>query len=101
MLGIVRATAIKFDALDGDTLTIAEGVETTLAGRELGFRPAWALGSVGAISFFPLLENVAVLRVLGENDGGASARAIEIVSRRWRAAGRRVRSVMPTAGYKI
>ena len=70
-----------------------------LAGRELAFCTAWALGSVGAISFFPLLDNVAVLRVLGENDQGASAHAIEIVSRRWRAAGRRVRFVMPTAGF--
>ena len=62
-------------------------------------RPCWALGSVGAISFFPLLDGIKVLRVLGENDAGASAHAIEIISRRWRAAGRRVRSVMPKDGF--
>ena len=100
MLGIVRATAIKLDPLDGDTLTVGEGLETCLAGRELGSRRAWALGSVGAISFFPVLDGVNVLRVLGENDAGASANAIEIVTQRWRAAGKRVRYVMPSDGFK-
>jgi hypothetical protein len=97
MLGVVRRTAIKFDVIDGDTLHIGEGIETCLAGRELGFTPAWALGSVGAISFFPLLEPVRTLTIFGET-GEASASAITICNTRWRKAGRRVRVVMPDEG---
>jgi putative DNA primase/helicase len=97
MLGVVHRAAIKIDTLTGDTLAIGEGVETVLAARQLGFRPAWALGSVGLISFFPLIENVAQLTILGEA-GEASARAIQFCGRRWRRAGRRVRVAMPEVG---
>jgi putative DNA primase/helicase len=97
MLGIVSRAAIKLDALDGDTLAIGEGVETGMAARELGFKPTWALGSVGAISFFPVIDGVKKLVILGE-PGKASARAIKFCGTRWRRAGRRVRIVMPNNG---
>jgi putative DNA primase/helicase len=96
MLGIVHRTAIKLDPV-GDKLAIGEGVETCMAARQLGFKPAWALGSVGAISFFPLIDGVKQLVILGE-PGDASARAIKICGTRWRRAGRRVRVVMSDAG---
>ena len=60
MLGIAAGSAIKLDAEDALThgLTIGEGIETVLAARQLGFRPAWAMGSVGGIASFPLLPGI-------------------------------------------
>ena len=97
MFGIVRHAAVKLDALGGNTLAIGEGIETGMAARQLGLGPVWALGSVGAISFFPLVEGVKQLTILGER-GEASARAIKFCGTRWRKAGRRVRVVMPNDG---
>jgi putative DNA primase/helicase len=97
MLGIVHRAAVKLDALGGDTLAISEGIETGMAARQLGFAPVWALGSVGAISFFPLIDGLTQLIILGEI-GDTSARAIKFCGTRWRRAGRRVRVVMPNDG---
>jgi putative DNA primase/helicase len=97
MLGIVHRAAVKLDALGGDTLAISEGIETGMAARQLGFAPVWALGSVGAISFFPLIDGLMQLTILGEV-GEASARVIKFCGTRWRRAGRRVRVVMPNDG---
>jgi putative DNA primase/helicase len=99
MLGIVHRAAIKFDAADKE-LCIGEGVETCLAGRQLGFSPVWALGSVGAISFFPVLDGVRQLIIFGET-GKASAEAIRLAGRRWRRAARRVRIVTPAVGSDL
>lgn len=97
MLGIVHRSAVMLQAPRGDEIVIGEGIETCMAAMQLGFTPAWALGSVGAISFFPVLEGVKQLTVLGEA-GDASARAVQFCGRRWRRAGRRVRVVMPDDG---
>lgn len=98
MLGIVRRTAIKFDDIGSSgELVVGEGVETCMAARQLGLGPTWALGSVGAISFLPLIDKVRHLIILGEA-GEASARAIQFCTKRWRAAGRRVRVAMPDPG---
>ena len=99
MLGIVHRAAVKLDQ-GGDTLHVGEGVETCMAARQLGHTPAWALGSVGGISRFPLIEGVTRLRILGEA-GEASARAIELCGGRWHAAGRRVQLVMPSTGSDL
>jgi putative DNA primase/helicase len=93
MLGVVHRTAIKLDA-PSDQLAIGEGLETCMAARQLGYTPGWALGGVGAISFFPIIDGVKQLTILGER-GAASARAIKMCGTRWRRAGRRVRVVMP------
>lgn len=98
MLGVARRAAIKFDQIGGGTLSIGEGVETCMAARQLGLGAVWALGSVGAISFFSLIEGVQQLLILGEA-GDASARAIKFCGTRWRRAGRRVHIVMPDAGF--
>src|SRR5207247_5558859 len=71
-----------------------------LAARRLGHAPAWALGSVGGISRFPLIEGVTRLRILGEA-GEASARAVELCGQRWHAAGRKVQVVMPDTGSDL
>ena len=99
MLGVMHRAAVKLGPL-GDTLHIGEGVETCMAARQLGHAPAWALGSVGGISRFPLIEGVTCLRILGEA-GEASARAIELCGGRWHAAGRTVQLVMPSTGSDL
>jgi putative DNA primase/helicase len=93
MLGIVHRAAIKLDSL-GEQLAVGEGLESCAAARQLGYGPAWALGSVGGISFFPIIDGVNQLTILGEQ-GAARARAIKMCGTRWRRAGRRVRVVMP------
>ncbi len=99
MLGIVHRCAVKLGPA-GDTLAVGEGVETAMAAHMLGFAPAWALGSVGAITFFPLVDGVKELVILGER-GDASARAVKFCGRRWRKAGRLVRVVMPNVGSDL
>ena len=96
MLGVVYRAAVKLDPV-GDTLHVGEGVETCLAGRILGHAPTWALGSVGMIAQFPLIDGVARLRILGENDA-ASASASKLCGNRWHAAGRNVQIVTPDPG---
>jgi putative DNA primase/helicase len=97
MLGIVHRAAIKL-APAGDELLIAEGLETAMSPREAGLStPCWALGSVGAISFFPIIDGVQKLKIAAE-PGEASERAITMCRRRWRAAGRRVITVRSISG---
>ena len=40
---------------------VGEGVETCLAARQLGLRPAWALGSLSQIANFPVLAGIESL----------------------------------------
>jgi hypothetical protein len=58
--GPVGGAAVMLDAHEDVTygIHIGEGVETCMAGRQLGFKPAWAVGSAGAIGAFPLLACV-------------------------------------------
>lgn len=98
MLGIVRGAAIKLGTPDNGELAVAEGVETALAGQQLGFRPAWALGSCGSISRLPVIDGIKTLTLLGEADA-ASAEAVSTCSGRWLRAGRKVRVAMPDDGY--
>jgi hypothetical protein len=96
MLGVVHRAAVKLDPL-GTEIAIGEGIETCLAGRQLGYRPAWALGSVGAISFFPVLDGVTRLHIFAETEE-ASERTIQLCGTRWHRAGRRVRIIRPDPG---
>jgi putative DNA primase/helicase len=98
MLGIVHRAAVKLDPV-GSALVIGEGIETCMAARMLGHKPAWALGSVGAIAKFPLL-GIERLLILGET-GEASARATEMCGRRWYRAGRKVQIITPDVGSDL
>lgn len=102
MLGVAAGAAIKLDADDTVTagLVIGEGIETALAARQLGLRPAWALGSTGGITAFPVLAGIECLTVLAEVDA-ASDRAVEAVAARWHAAGREVRVITPRNGKDV
>jgi Toprim domain len=105
MSGLVHRAAVKLDPI-GNTLMVGEGIETCMAARqlmsggELERAPVWALGSVGAISFFPVLEGVKRLIILGET-GKASAEAIRICGRRWQHAGRRVQVLYSEIGSDV
>jgi putative DNA primase/helicase len=87
MLGFVHRAAVKLD-LVATTLIIGEGVETCMAARQcmatgdIECAPVWALGTVGAISFFPVLDGVKRLIILGET-GEASAQAVRLCGQRW------------------
>ncbi len=86
MLGRVGHAAVKRDGADWVELglVIAEGMETALAARQLGFRPCWALGSAQAIGNLPVLPGIEALTILGENDeNGTNARAARACARRW------------------
>jgi putative DNA primase/helicase len=100
VLGPKGGCAIKLspdeDVAEG--LTIAEGIETALAGMALNFRPAWALGTAGEVAKFPPLSGIECLTILVDNDasGTGQASALEC-SERWTRAGREVFRVLPTA----
>ena len=99
MLGIVHRSAVKLNSAT-DTLHVGEGIETCLAARQLGHAPAWALGSVGAIAKFALIDGVDRLAILGET-GTASAIAIQLCGQRWHRAGRKVQIIMPDIGSDL
>jgi Toprim domain len=109
-LGPTRLAAVKLSA-NGDVttgLTIGEGVETTIAGMMLGFKPAWALCTSGAIRHFPVLAGIGALTVLVDHDDpeksgkGAGQECARAVSQVWTSHGREVTRVTPTtAGLDI
>lgn len=99
MLGVVERAAIMLGKPDEGELTIGEGVETVMAAVQLGFKPAWALGSCGSIMRFPVIAGIKRLTLLGENDT-ASACAIKICGERWMRAGCAVRIAQPDANNK-
>ena len=96
MLGVMRLAAAKLAPVT-NTLAVAEGVETALAANMLGYGPAWALGSAGAIANLPVLPAIERLILLTENNE-ASCQATDRCSQRWLRAGRDVITVVPEHG---
>jgi putative DNA primase/helicase len=105
MLGLVHHAAVKLDPV-ATTIMIGEGVETCMAARQcmasgdIERAPVWALGSVGAISFFPVLDGVKRLIILGET-GEASAQAVRLCGQQWQHAGRRVQVLYSEIGSDV
>jgi hypothetical protein len=110
MLGVCRRVAIKLDVLNpaagNGTLVIGEGLETCLACRQYMARgeiwrmPVWAVGSAGAISFFPLIDGIKKLFICGENnDGGANQRAVTACRMHWNKHGRKVAVIQPEQAF--
>jgi hypothetical protein len=101
-LGPVAGAAVKLD--DDDTVThglyVAEGIETAQAARQLGLKPAWAMGSAGAIARLPPLSGIECLSLLAEHCP-ENARAVEACGTRWRNAGREVFLVEPSFGKDL
>ena len=85
--------AIKLDP-DEDVeqgLCIGEGVETCLAGRQMGLQPVWSAVNTGSIANFPICPaSVASTFSRKTTPGGQSAKAVETCARRWYEAGRDV-----------
>ena len=63
-------------------------------------RPAWALGSAGAIASFPVLAGMECLTIIREKDAANEKAAAECAIR-WQATGREVRNVWPDAGKDL
>ena len=99
MLGPVRGAAVKLAPVV-DMLAVAEGVETAMAANQMGFGPAWALGSAGAIATLPVLAHIRKLLLLCENDD-ASRTATEQCAQRWLREGREVVFVEPEVGVVL
>jgi putative DNA primase/helicase len=89
----IPALVAAFTSIDDDTITAIHRIRVDQQERW----PKADRRSVGAISFFPLINGIRQLVILGEI-GEASAKAIKICGTRWRRAGRRVRVVMPNEG---
>jgi putative DNA primase/helicase len=103
-LGPVTGGAIKIDADEDVThgLCIGEGVETCLAGRQMGLRPVWSAVNTAGVASFPILPGIDGFRIFRENHpNGASARAVEICRRRWYEAGRDIIVVDPDASKDL
>jgi putative DNA primase/helicase len=99
MLGIAKEAAIKFDpqANIASRLTIGEGVETVLSARMVGYLPAWALGSSGAVRTFPTLAELAEITILEENDP-TSRRDVKACAKRYLSARKPVNIVTSHVG---
>jgi putative DNA primase/helicase len=64
-----------------------KGIETCLTARQFGLKPAWALGSKGAIGAFPAISGIGPLVIQAEPD---AEKEIEACAARWHAAGHEV-----------
>jgi putative DNA primase/helicase len=94
-LGLKADGAVKLSGDITAELTIAEGIETTLSAMMLGFGPAWSVIDAGGIAKFPVVPGIERLTTVVDHDvSGAGQNAAAECKARWRAAGRRVRTVM-------
>jgi DNA polymerase-1 len=95
-----RPRVIKLWPLKGDRLFLGEGIETTLAASTwltyhgVKLQPAWAAGTCGNITKFPILAGIEELLLLVDRDA-AGEDAAKACAEDWRAAGRRVRRLRP------
>src|SRR6516162_7975985 len=95
-LGPKSGGAIRLSRSDGGELAIGEGVETCLAGMQLGFRPTWSVIDAGGMTAFPVLDHVRRLTIMADNDVSETGqRAAAACRARWTAAGKAVRWAMP------
>jgi hypothetical protein len=71
----------------------------------MGGVPVWSTGSDNTMRFLPVVDGVEELLIAADNDAsqpgerGASERAGRMLRRRWIAAGRKSRLLMPR-GFK-
>jgi putative DNA primase/helicase len=103
-LAPVSGGAIKIDPDENVTmgLCIGEGIETCLAGRQMGLRPVWCAISKAGIASFPILPGIEGLHILRENDANlASPKTVEDCASRWRADGREVIIADPASGCDL
>jgi putative DNA primase/helicase len=95
-LGPKTGGAIKLSPFYCGDLAIGEGVETCLAGMQLGSGPVWSVIDAGGMTAFPVLDHVGRLTVMVDNDVSETGqRAAAACRDRWAAAGKPVRCMMP------
>jgi putative DNA primase/helicase len=95
-LGPKSGGAIRLSRSDGGELAIGEGVETCLAGMQLGSGPTWSVIDAGGMTAFPVLDHVGRITILADNDVSETGqRAAAACRARWAAAGKVVRCAMP------
>jgi phage/plasmid primase-like uncharacterized protein len=83
-------------ALAGETLLVAEGIETALAAMTATAQPAWAALSTSGLVSLVLPLSVRMVIILADHDAnGAGERAARAAAQRWLTEGRRVRIAMP------
>lgn len=99
--GHIGSGAIKFSGFT-DSLSIGEGIESTLSGGVLGYPPVWCVGSASGIARFPVIPGVTTLQVFGEKgDGGANAKAVKQLVQRWRHSGADIYVIDPKIGNDL
>lgn len=76
-----------FESFYAGSATIAEGVETALAMRKLGFHGCVALAGAGRFRTFEPPFHWAQITISGENDAGASRSAWREAGPRWASTG--------------
>jgi putative DNA primase/helicase len=101
-LGPIAGGAVKLDPDEDVTqgLCIGEGIETCLAGRQMGLQPVWALLGTSGLASFPVLPGIYGLHIFRERDA-ANERAAWTCSERWHMAGRDVIHTYPESGTDL
>ena len=95
-LGPKSGGAIRLSRSDCGELAIGEGVETCLAGMQLGSGPTWSVIDAGGMTAFPVLDRVGRLTIMADNDlSETGQRAAAACRDRWAAAGKAVRCATP------
>jgi putative DNA primase/helicase len=95
-LGPKSGGAIRLSRSDCGDLAIGEGVETCLAGMQLGSGPTWSVIDAGGMTAFPVLDHVGRLTIMADNDvSGTGQRAAAACRVRWEAVGKAVCCMMP------
>jgi putative DNA primase/helicase len=103
-LGPIAGGAIKLDPDEDVTqgLCIGEGVETCLAGRQMGYRPVWSVLKVSGVENFPVLSGIDGLTIFGEDDERIqSEKAIKLCANRWLEAGIETLTAWPLSGNDL
>jgi putative DNA primase/helicase len=95
-LGPKSGGAIRLSRSNCGDLAIGEGVETCLAGMQLGFGPTWSVIDAGGMTAFPVIDHVGRLTIMADNDVSETGqRAATACRHRWAAAGKAVLFAMP------
>ena len=100
-LGLIKGSMVHLaDLVDGAPLIIGEGVETALTVLQATGLPCWASLGTAGLKSVDLPEGAKDVILLGENDGGKSAKAIAKVAPDLKQRGIRVRVAWPPEGFK-
>jgi hypothetical protein len=98
MLGPAGVVRLVPDEEVGESLGVAEGIETSLAVMQMGgWRPVWSCVTAGGISTFPVVPGITSLTIFADT-GAAGESAAEECARRWCDAGREVEILTPPDG---